>query len=86
MPAYPWHPTGWGACCIFFTDAPEVTNFSQATTCNQDRFKAFFHAMLRRGVYLAPSAFEAGFVSASHSDREIEATVRAAGEAFEEIA
>ena len=71
---------------IFFTDAPEVTNFSQATTCNQDRFKAFFHAMLRRGIYLAPSAFEAGFVSASHSDREIEATIRAAGGAFEEIA
>ena len=71
---------------LFFTDSPEVTNFSQATSCNQDRFKAFFHAMLRRGVYLAPSAFEAGFVSASHSDRVIEETIQAAGEAFGEIA
>jgi glutamate-1-semialdehyde 2,1-aminomutase len=70
---------------IFFTDAEEVTNFAQSTACNQEQFKAFFHAMLQHGVYLAPSAFEAGFVSAAHSDEDIAATVAAAGEAFKEI-
>jgi glutamate-1-semialdehyde 2,1-aminomutase len=70
---------------IFFTDAAEVTNFAQSTACNQEQFKAFFHAMLDRGVYLAPSAFEAGFVSAAHSDQDIAATIAAAGEAFKEI-
>ena len=67
---------------IFFTDAPQVTNFAQATACDQDAFKRFFHAMLDRGVYLAPSAFEAGFVSAAHGDAELEATLTAAREAF----
>ena len=67
---------------IFFTDAPQVTNFAQATACDQDAFKRFFHAMLDRGVYLAPSAFEAGFVSAAHGDAELEATLAAAREAF----
>ncbi len=71
---------------IFFTNADKVTNFSQATACNQNMFKAFFHAMLERGVYLAPSAFEAGFVSTAHSDEDIAATIAAAGEAFREIA
>jgi glutamate-1-semialdehyde 2,1-aminomutase len=70
---------------IFFTDAEEVTNFAQSTACNQEQFKAFFHAMLGQGVYLAPSAFEAGFVSAAHSEEDIAATVTAAGEAFKEI-
>jgi glutamate-1-semialdehyde 2,1-aminomutase len=67
---------------LFFTDQPQVTDFTGATGCNQERFKSFFHAMLERGVYLAPSAFEAGFVSAAHSESDIEATINAAGEAF----
>jgi glutamate-1-semialdehyde 2,1-aminomutase len=67
---------------LFFTDQPQVTDFAGATGCDQERFKTFFHAMLERGVYLAPSAFEAGFVSAAHSESDIEATVSAAGEAF----
>jgi glutamate-1-semialdehyde 2,1-aminomutase len=71
---------------IFFTDAAKVTNFAQATACNQSRFKAFFHAMLARGIYLAPSAFEAGFVSAAHSEEDIQATITAAGKAFRDIA
>jgi glutamate-1-semialdehyde 2,1-aminomutase len=71
---------------LFFTDAEAVTNFEQATACNQDQFKTFFHAMLARGVYLAPSAFEAGFVSAAHGDAEIDATLEAAAEAFAEVA
>jgi glutamate-1-semialdehyde 2,1-aminomutase len=68
---------------IFFTDAGPVTNYAQATACNQEQFNTFFHAMLDRGVYLAPSAFEAGFVSAAHGDAEIDATLNAAADAFE---
>jgi len=67
---------------IFFTEAPAVTNFVQATACNTERFKAFYHAMLERNVYLAPSAFEAGFVSAAHEEQDIQATLDAAAEAF----
>jgi len=67
---------------IFFTDAARVTSFAQATRCDVERFKRFFHAMLAEGVYLAPSAFEAGFVSAAHGPAEIEATLAAARRAF----
>ena len=70
---------------IFFTDAPTVENFAQATACNQEAFKQFFHAMLDRGVYMAPSSYEAGFVSAAHSDDDITATLEAAGAAFAEL-
>ena len=71
---------------IFFTTADAVTNYAQATACNQAQFNAFFHAMLERGVYLAPSAFEAGFVSAAHSKDDIAATLSAAAEAFAQVA
>jgi len=71
---------------VFFTDARKVENFAQATACNLAHFQAFYHAMLRRGVYLAPSAFEAGFVSSAHSDEDLEATLDAAAEAFAELA
>ncbi|MEW7978356.1 MAG: glutamate-1-semialdehyde 2,1-aminomutase [Candidatus Sedimenticola endophacoides] len=67
---------------IFFSDAEKVTNYTQATACDQERFKSFFHAMLEHGVYLAPSAFEAGFVSAAHSDADIQATIDAAAAAL----
>jgi glutamate-1-semialdehyde 2,1-aminomutase len=67
---------------LFFTNAERVTDFAQATACDAERFKTFFHAMLERGVYLAPSAYEAGFVSAAHGDEEIAATLSAAAEAF----
>jgi len=70
---------------IFFTDADRVTDFAGSTACNQDRFRVFFHAMLERGVYLAPSPFEAGFVSAAHSAGDITDTLSAAAEAFAEI-
>ena len=70
---------------IFFTGAEKVENFAQATACNLPQFQAFFHAMLRQGVYLAPSAFEAGFVSSAHSDEDLEATIEAAGKAFAEL-
>ena len=71
---------------IFFTDAPQVTDYAQATACDQDRFRAFFHAMLELGVYLAPSAYEAGFVSITHEEPQIETTLAAAEEAFAKIA
>jgi glutamate-1-semialdehyde 2,1-aminomutase len=63
---------------LFFTDRPAVTGFADVSACDGDRFNAFFHGMLAEGVYLAPSAFEAGFVSAAHSDEDIQATIDAA--------
>ncbi len=63
---------------VFFTDLPEVRSYAQVMNCNVDRFKIFFHGMLEQGVYLAPSAFEAGFVSAAHSAADIDATLDAA--------
>jgi glutamate-1-semialdehyde 2,1-aminomutase len=71
---------------IFFTEETQVTHFAQATACDVERFRAFFHAMLRRGIYLAPSAFEAGFVSAAHDEEAIGRTLEAAAEAFREVA
>jgi glutamate-1-semialdehyde 2,1-aminomutase len=53
-------------------------NFAEVMQCDKERFNRFFHAMLERGVYLAPSAYEAGFVSAAHGSAEIEATLAAA--------
>ncbi len=67
---------------LFFTDAERVTDFAGSTACDQEAFKRFFHAMLDEGVYLAPSAFEAGFVSAAHSEADLEATLEAARKAF----
>ncbi len=63
---------------LFFTDAEKVTNFEQATQCNVERFQKFFHGMLEHGIYMAPSAYEAGFVSSAHSDEDIQATIDAA--------
>jgi glutamate-1-semialdehyde 2,1-aminomutase len=67
---------------LFMTDAEKVTNFAQVTKCDVEKFSQFFHAMLEAGVYLAPSAFEAGFVSAAHSDVDLAATIAAAEQAF----
>jgi len=70
---------------IFFTEEPLISNLQQVIGCNQARFRRFFHGMLRQGIYLAPSAFEAGFVSSTHGDRELEATWMAAEQVFKEI-
>jgi glutamate-1-semialdehyde 2,1-aminomutase len=67
---------------LFFTDEPEITNFYQVTQCNLDRFKLFFHEMLDEGVYLAPSAYEAGFVSAAHEQADIKTTLMTAEQVF----
>jgi glutamate-1-semialdehyde 2,1-aminomutase len=69
----------------FFTSVEPVTRFEQVVACDGERFRRFFHAMLERGVYLAPSSYEAGFVSAAHSGEDIAATVAAAGEAMSEL-
>ncbi len=63
---------------FIFTDAGPVRSFSQVAAADVERFRKFFHGMLDAGVYLAPSAFEAGFVSAAHGDDEIERTLAAA--------
>ena len=67
---------------LFFTDAEQVINFAEAGQCNVDAFKSFYHAMLDRGVYLAPSAYEAGFISSAHTQEHIDATIAAARESF----
>ena len=70
---------------MFFTDADRVVNFAEAGSCDVDSFKAFYHLMLERGVYLAPSAFEVGFVSSAHNDEHIEATIAAARGSFNRL-
>jgi glutamate-1-semialdehyde 2,1-aminomutase len=67
--------------CVFTADGP-VRSFAQVAAADIERFKRFFHGMLDEGVYLAPSAFEAGFVSAAHGEREIEQTLAAARKVF----
>ena len=67
---------------LYFTDQPGVTSFADVQRCDVARFKRFFHGMLDAGVYLAPSAYEAGFISAAHDDTTMEATFRAAHTAF----
>jgi len=69
---------------LFFATDP-VTSYAQATACDTNRFKAFFHAMLEEGFYFAPSAFEAGFMSAAHTEEQIDATVAAARHIFAKI-
>ncbi len=69
---------------IFFSAEP-VTTYVQATACDVERFKTFFHAMLAEGFYFAPSAFEAGFMSAAHSEDDIEATIAAARQVFSRL-
>jgi glutamate-1-semialdehyde 2,1-aminomutase len=71
---------------LFFTRAARVTSYADAVACDVERFKRFFHGMLAEGIYLAPSAFEAGFVSAAHTEQDIETTVAAARRVFARIA
>jgi glutamate-1-semialdehyde 2,1-aminomutase len=67
---------------LFFSSEDRITRYDQAMRCDGERFRRFYHAMLARGVYLAPSAFEAGFVSAAHSIDDIELTIEAARASF----
>jgi len=71
---------------FFFTDADAVTNFDQAAACDLDRFKDFFTGMLAEGIYLAPSAFEAGFVSSAHTPDDVNETIAAASRVLTKLA
>jgi len=70
---------------LFFSEEDKVTDFAGSMACNQDRFKAFFHGMLDEGIYLAPSAFEAGFVSAAHTEEDLAVTISAAERVFKTL-
>jgi glutamate-1-semialdehyde 2,1-aminomutase len=67
---------------LFFTDERIVDRYAKVMACDVERFKHFFHGMLGQGIYLAPSAYEAGFMSAAHSAADIDATVAAASRVF----
>ena len=69
---------------LYFAPRPP-NSYAEVMACDREAFNRFFHAMLKEGVYLAPSAFEAGFVSAAHTRTEIQETVAAARRAFGNI-
>ena len=71
---------------LFFTKETHVTNFQQATQCDIEAFKRFFHLMLAEGVYLAPSAYEAGFLSLAHTEQDLADTIAAADRSFKALA
>mgnify|MGYP000114535522 FL=1 len=71
---------------FFFTNEETVTNFAQVTKCDTALFAEFYHLMLDEGVYLAPSAYEAGFLSLAHGEEELEATLAAADRVFAKLA
>jgi glutamate-1-semialdehyde 2,1-aminomutase len=67
---------------FFFSSEQTVDSYAKVMACDVPRFNRFFHAMIAEGVYFAPSAFEAGFLSAAHSAEDIDATIAAAERAF----
>ena len=73
-----------GMLGLYFTNlaADEIRSYTQVSMSSVTRFRRFFHELLARGVYLAPSAFEATFVSLSHSDAVIDTTIAAMAEVF----
>ena len=83
---YPLYSSRVGSMfCAFFTSG-EVHDWTGASRCDTVAFATYFRAMLQEGIYLAPSQFETAFMSAAHSDDDIEATIRAAGKSFKLIA
>lgn len=70
---------------VFFTEEEKVCNYQQVMAGNIERFNRFFHGMLEHGVYLAPACYEAGFLSAAHSDADIQATLDAAEAVFKTL-
>ena len=70
---------------LFFTAQPKVESYADVMKCDVQAFNTFFHKMLEKGVYLAPSAFEAGFMSLAHSDEDIAYTLAMADLAFAEM-
>ncbi|MBD2860018.1 glutamate-1-semialdehyde 2,1-aminomutase [Spongiibacter sp. KMU-158] len=67
---------------LFFTEETQISNYQQVMACNIERFNRFFHGMLEGGVYLAPASYEAGFLSAAHSLKDIEDTLAVAEQVF----
>jgi glutamate-1-semialdehyde 2,1-aminomutase len=63
---------------LFFSKDEFITRFDQVMACNLDQFRQFFHGMLAEGIYLAPSAYEAGFVSIAHTEHDIQVTIDSA--------
>lgn len=72
----------WG---LFFTEEEKVTNYQQVMNCDIPRFNKFFHGLLEEGVYIAPASYEAGFLSAAHTDADIDFTLQAAKNVFSRI-
>ena len=70
---------------FFFSEETHISNFAQVSACDAERFKTFYHGMLQEGIYLAPSAFETGFVSSAHSDEDINNTLDAAERVFAKL-
>ena len=70
---------------LYFNEEKTITNYSQVMNSNAERFKQFFHGMLKESIYLAPSAFEAAFISAAHSEEDIEKTINIAKKKFSEL-
>lgn len=70
---------------LFFTEETEIYNYEQVKRCNTVLFKQFFHEMLAEGIYFAPSAFESGFVSSVHGEKELEFTLNAAKKVFSNL-
>jgi glutamate-1-semialdehyde 2,1-aminomutase len=82
IPTY--HTRVGSMMCMFFSESP-VNNYDDALLCNTERYGKYFHEMLGRGVYLAPSQFEATFVSLAHSEKDIDKTLRAAEQSLGRI-
>jgi glutamate-1-semialdehyde 2,1-aminomutase len=74
--------TMWG---LFFTEQQRITNYQQVMDCDTQRFAKFFHGMLEEGIYLAPASYEAGFMSAAHTEEDIQYTLSAAERVFAQI-
>ncbi len=70
---------------LFFTEEKNVSRFAQANACDINLFKKFFHGMLDKGIYIAPSAYETGFVSSAHTEADIEQTIQAADNVFSNL-
>jgi len=70
---------------FFFTEDTQISRFQQVTQCHIERFQTFYHGMLQHGVYLAPSAYETGFVSSAHEDSHIAETLAAAEQVFKTL-
>ena len=74
-----------GLFSLFFTSSNDVSRYQQVMNCSVEKFQQFYHAMLHEGIYLAPSAFECGFLSITHTKEYIDRTLQAAENAFQKM-